>query len=93
MDNVGSYELWGGLTIKGITKKIKLSVEFVGVIKDPWGAEKAGFEINGKVNRKDWELNWNTALESGGFLVGDTVNINCEIELLKQSGLEEDKNN
>ena len=53
------YELWGNLTIKGITKKIKLDVEFGGVIKDPWGGERAGFTINGKVNRKDWELNWN----------------------------------
>ena len=93
VDNDGSYELWGDLMIKGITKKIKLDVEFGGIIKDPWGAEKAGFEIHGKINRKDWGLNWNTALESGGFLVGDKVNIVCEIELLKQSGGEEDKNN
>ena len=93
VDNDGSYELWGNLTIKGITKKIKLDVEFGGVVKDPWGAEKAGFEIHGQVNRKDWGLNWNTALESGGFLVGDKVTINCEIELLKQSEFEEDKNN
>jgi polyisoprenoid-binding protein YceI len=78
-----SYELWGDLTIKGITKKIKLDVEFGGIIKDPWGSEKAGLTINGKINRKDWELNWNTALESGGVLVSDTVNISCEVELLK----------
>jgi polyisoprenoid-binding protein YceI len=84
VDNDGSFELWGNLTIKGISKKIKLDVEFGGVIKDPWGAEKAGFTINGKINRKDWELNWNTALEAGGVLVGDTVNISCEVELLKQ---------
>ena len=58
-------------------------MEFGGLVKDPWGAEKAGFSINGKISRKDWELNWNTALESGGVLVGDTVNISCEIELLK----------
>lgn len=93
VDNDGSYELWGNLTIKGISKKIKLDVEFGGVVKDPWGAEKAGFEIHGTINRKDWGLNWNTALESGGFLVGDKVTINCEIELLKQSEFEEDKNN
>jgi polyisoprenoid-binding protein YceI len=80
----GSYELWGDLTIKDITKKIKLDVEFGGVVKDPWGAEKAGFTINGKINRKDWGLVWNTALEAGGVLVGDTVNIICEVELLKQ---------
>jgi polyisoprenoid-binding protein YceI len=90
IDGDGSYELWGDLTIKGISKKIKLDVEFGGVIKDPWGAEKAGFTINGKINLKDWGLNWNTALEAGGLLVGDTVNISCEVELLK---LEEVENN
>ncbi len=69
-------------------KKIKLDVEFGGVEKDPWGGERAGITISGKINRKDWELNWNTALESGGVLVGDTVNINCEVELLKQEEVE-----
>lgn len=83
VDNDGSYELWGDLTIKGITKKIKIDVEFGGVVKDPWGGERAGFTINGKVNRKDWGLNWNTVLEKGGVLVGDTVNIACEVELVK----------
>jgi polyisoprenoid-binding protein YceI len=78
-----NYELWGDLTIKGITKKIKLDVEFGGVVKDPWGGERAGLTINGKVNRKDWELNWNTVLESGGVLVGDMVTIACDVELTK----------
>lgn len=77
------YELWGNLTIKGITKKIKLSVEFGGFVKDPWGGSRAGFNITGKINRKDWELNWNTVLEAGGVLVGDTVNINCDVEVMK----------
>jgi polyisoprenoid-binding protein YceI len=77
------YELWGDLTIKGITKKIKLNVETSGVQKDPWGSERAGASITGKVNRKDWGLNWNTVLESGGVLVGDTVTISCEVELIK----------
>jgi len=83
VDGDGSYELWGNLTIKGITKKIKLDVEFGGVVKDPWGSERAGFTINGKINRKDWDLNWNTVLEGGGVLVGDTVNISCEVEVVK----------
>ncbi len=78
-----NYELWGELTIKGITKKIRLEVEFGGVVKDPWGSERAGFAINGKVNRKDWELNWNTVLEGGGVLVGDMVTIACEVEVVK----------
>jgi len=83
VDNDGSYELYGDLTIKGITKRIKLDVEFGGVIKDPWGNEKAGFTINGKVNRKDWDLNWNAALETGGVLVSDEVRISCEVQLMR----------
>ena len=85
VDNDGSYELWGELTIKGISKKIRLDVEFGGVAKDPWGNEKAAFTINGKINRKDWGLNWNTALETGGVLVGEEVRISCEIQLLKSA--------
>lgn len=85
VDKDGSYELYGDLTIKGIKKRIKLDVEFGGVMKDPWGNEKAGFTINGKMNRKDWGLNWNAALEAGGVLVGDEVRISCEVELIKQS--------
>ncbi|MBC7536725.1 MAG: polyisoprenoid-binding protein [Ferruginibacter sp.] len=83
VDKDGSYALWGDLTIKGISKKIKLNVEFGGVVKDPWGNEKAGFTINGKVNRKDWGLIWNAALEKGGLLVGEDVNISCEIQLMR----------
>ena len=85
VDNDGSYTLYGDLTIKGITKQIKLDVEFGGVMKDPWGNEKAGFTINGKINRKDWGLNWNAALEAGGVLVGDEIKISCDVELIKQS--------
>ena len=85
VDNDGSYTLYGDLTIKGITKQIKLDVEFGGVVKDPWGNEKAGFTINGKINRKDWGLNWNAALEAGGVLVSEDVRISCEVELVKQS--------
>ena len=85
VDKDGSYELWGELTIKGLTKKIKLDVEFGGVEKDPWGNEKAGFSINGKINRKDWELNWNAALETGGLLVSNDVWIICEVQLVKSN--------
>jgi polyisoprenoid-binding protein YceI len=85
VDRDGSYELYGTLTIKGIRKQIKLDVEFGGVMKDPWGNEKAGLTINGKINRKDWGLNWNTALESGGILVGEDVYISCNVLLTKQS--------
>jgi len=85
VDHDGSYELYGDLTIKGIKKRIKLDVEFGGVVKDPWGNEKAVFTINGKINRKDWGLNWNAALEAGGVLVSEDVWISCEVQLAKQS--------
>jgi len=77
--------LYGDLTIKGIKKQIKLGVEFGGVVKDPWGNHKAVFNINGKINRKDWGLNWNAALETGGVLVSEDVWISCEVQLTKQS--------
>jgi polyisoprenoid-binding protein YceI len=80
----GKYTLWGDLTIKGISKRIKLDVEFAGVMKDPWGNVKAGFVIDGKVNRKDWGLNWNAALEAGGMLVSDDVVIHCEVQLVQK---------
>lgn len=83
VDNDGSYELYGDLTIKGISKQVKLDVEFGGIVRDPWGNEKAGFTINGKVNRKDWGLNWNATLETGGVLISDEVKISCEIQLMR----------
>ena len=82
-DAENSHELWGELTIKGITKQIKLDVQFGGVIMDPWGNEKAGFTITGKINRSDWELTWNTPIQTGGLMVSDEVIISCEVELTK----------
>lgn len=79
------YELKGILTIKGISKEVELEVEFGGINKDPWGNEKAGFSIEGKINRKDWGLNWNAALETGGVLVSEDVKISGEIQFVKQS--------
>ena len=78
------YELTGNMAIKGITKEVVLSVEYGGLMTDPWGNVKAGFSINGKMNRKDWGLNWNAALEAGGLLVGEEVKINCDIQLAKK---------
>jgi len=85
VDNDGSYEVWGDLTIKGVKKQIKLSVEFGGIMKDPWGNQKAGMTINGKINRADFGLNYNAALEAGGVLLSDEVRIVCEIQLVKAS--------
>ncbi|MBX7183040.1 MAG: YceI family protein [Bacteroidia bacterium] len=84
VDNDGSYELYGDLTIKGITKPVKLDVEFGGVVKDLWGGTRAGFTINGKIDRKEWGLTWNAATEAGGVLVSDTIQISCDIQLVKQ---------
>jgi len=83
VDNDGSYELYGDLVIKNIKRQIKLDVEFGGVMKDPWGNEKAGITLNGKINRKDWGLIWNTALEAGGVLVSESVSISCDVQLVK----------
>ncbi|PSL42504.1 polyisoprenoid-binding protein YceI [Chitinophaga niastensis] len=84
VDNDGSYALYGDLTIRDVTKNIKLDVEFGGVVKDPWGNTKAGFTINGKINRKDFGLNWNAVTEAGGIMVSDEVKINCEVQLIKK---------
>lgn len=80
-----NFQLTGDLTIKGVTKEITLDVEFGGINKDPWGNEKAGFSINGKINRKDWGLTWNAVLETGGVLVSDEVKINAEVQFVKQA--------
>lgn len=80
-----NYKLKGNLTIKGLSKEVNLDVEFGGINKDPWGNEKAGFSLNGKINRKDWGLNWNAALEAGGVLVSDDVKISGDLQFVKQA--------
>ena len=80
-----NYQLKGSLTIKGISKEVVLAVEFGGLSKDPWGNEKAGFSVTGKINRKNWNLNWNAALETGGVLVSDEVKISAEVQFIKQA--------
>lgn len=78
------FELTGDFTIKGVSQTIKLDVEFGGLMTDPWGNEKAGFTLNGKINRKDFGLTWNAALEAGGVLVGEEIRISADVELAKQ---------
>jgi polyisoprenoid-binding protein YceI len=82
---VYDYVLHGDLSIKAVTKRIQLDVEFNGVAKDPWGGKRAGFVVTGKISRKDFGLTWNTVLVTGGVMVGDEVTINCEIQLVQQS--------
>lgn len=81
LDENGNYKLFGDLTIRNVTKNVELDVEFSGVVKDPWGTNKAGFVISGRVNRKDFGLKWNVITEAGSLLVGEEVRIDCEIEL------------
>ena len=80
-DPDGNQELWGELTMIGITKNVKLNAKFGGIVNDPWGNEKAGFTVTGKINRNDWGLTWNTAVEAGGVMVSEEVTILCEVEL------------
>lgn len=77
------FEVSGNLTLRGISKPITFTAEFAGLMKDPWGNVKAGFTFEGVVNRRDWGLNWNAALEAGGFMLADEVKILGEIQLAK----------
>lgn len=79
------YTLNGSLTIKDTTKPVKLKVEFGGIAKDPWGNVKAGFTLNGKINRTDFGLTWNAALETGGLMVSEDVRILGELQFVKQA--------
>lgn len=78
-----NYVLQADLTIKGVTKPIDFALEFDGVANDPWGNTKAGFTAEAEINRKDFGLEWNVALEAGGVVVGEKVKITLEIEALK----------
>lgn len=77
------YTLTGDLTIRDVTAPVTLDVEFGGTAKDPWGNVKAGFSATGKLNRKDFGLTWNSALETGGVLVGEEVKLLIELQFVK----------
>src|SRR5439155_16809082 len=77
-------KLIGDLTIRDVTHEVVLDVEYAGQAKTPWGTTSAGFSATTKINRKDWGLNWNVALEAGGWLVSDEIKINIELELVQQ---------
>ncbi|NNV55754.1 YceI family protein [Limnovirga soli] len=78
----GIQEIWGELTIKGITEYIKLDVAFGGCYMDTYGKEKADFKVTTKIDRRNWGLNWNINTETAGFIVSDYVNISCDVELM-----------
>ena len=81
--SVSSDSMTGDLTIKGVTRSVTFDLEFDGVQADPWGNTKAGFTATTAINRSDWGLTWNAALEGGGVLVSDKIALTLEIELLK----------
>jgi len=78
------FNVTGDLTIRGVTKRVTIPVTFLGAAKDPWGNEKAGFTLTTTINRKDYGVNWNKALDNGGFLVGDDVEVTINLETQKQ---------
>ena len=84
-DDDDEFELKGDLTINGVTKPVTLEVEFGGINQDPWGNTKAGFTFEGKLNREDFGLTWNAALETGGVMVSKDVKIAGELQFVKQA--------
>lgn len=82
-----NFDVAGTLTIRGVSKDVTLPVDYLGSQKDPWGSEKAGFETAITVNRKDFGLLWNAALETGGFLVGDDVKISISVQAAAQQAI------
>lgn len=81
--NPNTGRLIGDLTIRDVTREVALDVDYSGLAKSPWGTISAGFSGSTTINRKDWGLTWNQALETGGFLVGDQINIEIELELVQ----------
>jgi polyisoprenoid-binding protein YceI len=78
------WSVTGDLTIRGVTRPVVLDTEIAGLVTDPWGNERVGFQARAEVNREDFGLTWNAALETGGVLVGKTVQIDLEIEAVLQ---------
>jgi polyisoprenoid-binding protein YceI len=79
------FDVTGNLTMRGVTKQVTLPVEFLGFAKDPWGNQRAGFAIKTTLNRKDYGINWNKALDEGGYLLSDDVDIDIALEAVKKA--------
>lgn len=84
LKNENEYRMYGDLTIRNVTKNIGVDVEFAGIVKDPWGNNKAGLIINGKVDRRDFGLRWNVITEAGSIMVGEEARILCNVQLTEQ---------
>ena len=79
-----AYDVTGDLTIHGVTKRVTIPVVFLGFGKDPWQNERAGFELNTTIDRKDYGITWQKALDQGGFVLGDEVKISIDLETIKK---------
>ncbi|MGE0160521.1 MAG: YceI family protein [Gemmatimonadales bacterium] len=79
------YEVLGDLTIRDVTRPVTLDVRSLGSVRDPWGNDRAGYSATTRINRKDFGLNWNQVLETGGFVVGDEVKVDLEVELVRSA--------
>jgi polyisoprenoid-binding protein YceI len=84
-DLAREFTITGDLTIRDVTREVVLKGSAEGVTADPWGGQRAGFSATGTINRRDFGLTWNQALEAGGVLVGDDVKLTIDVELLKQA--------
>jgi polyisoprenoid-binding protein YceI len=82
--HAANYLLSGDLTIRNVTRPVEVEVEYGGTIKDPWGQKRAGFTVEGKINRKDFNLTWDAVTEAGYVVVSNEIKIHCAIELVKQ---------
>lgn len=83
-ERAGTYRIVGDLTIRDVTREVELATTYNGTATDPWGNLRAGLEAETTINRRDWGLTWNTALEAGGILVGDKVKITLDISAVKR---------
>lgn len=83
------YHVVGDLTIRGVTREVVLDTEYLGQARDPWGGTRAGFSATTKLNRKDFGANWNVALETGGWLVGDELKVQLEVQAIREQAAPE----
>lgn len=83
--HAANYLLTGDLTIRDVTRPVEVEVEYGGTITDPWGQKRAGFTVEGKINRKDFNLTWDAITEAGQVVVSNEIKIHCAVELVKQA--------
>lgn len=82
--NGSTGTLTGDLTIRDVTRPVTLDVEFLGAVRDPWGNDRGVFSASGSIDREDWDLTWNVALETGGFLVSKDIQLEIHVELIRE---------